>query len=205
MNRPTLPAPIRRLAPGLVAAVLALLGIVLLVTDRSAPVDAADAIPTVVAIRSVPAGTPSANLLPLLDVRDLPPDARANGALSSLDDVPDGLTTAPLVAGQQVLATTVADDPRDQLGGDLVAVSAELEAQQWVGPVATTGELVDVYALGGTDATEATVIATGVVVLDAPNPNGDDDSSVVILGVARADAPRVVGAIAGDGIWLVTS
>jgi hypothetical protein len=206
MTRLSLPALMRRLAPGLVAFVLALLGISLLVADRSAPVVAvADGVPTVVAVAAVPAATTTAELLPLLEVRDIAPSARVSGALSSLDEVPDGVITSPLAAGQQILASSVADDPREQLGGDLVAVSAELEAQQWKGPVATTGDVVDVYALGGTGATEATIVATGVVVLDAPSPDDDDDTSVVILGVPRADATRVVGAIAGDGIWLVTS
>jgi hypothetical protein len=205
MNQQRLPALIRRAVPALVAFILALVGVALLVDDRSAPLAAADGVPTVVATASVPAATTTAELLGYLEVRDLPPSARTTGALSSLDEVPDGVTTTPLAAGQQVLGTTVADDPRDQLGGDLVAVSVELEAQQWVGPVGTTGDLVDIYALGGTGATDATVVAIGVVVLDAPNPGEDDDTSVVTLGVSRLDAARVVGAIAGDGIWLVTS
>jgi hypothetical protein len=205
MTRSSLSVVVRRLAPALVAFVLAVLGLALLVGDRSAPLAAADGVPTVVALRDVPAGTPTAELLASLDVRDLPTMARAAGALSSLDDVPDGVTAAPLAVGQQVLASTVADDPREQLGGDLVAISVELEAQQWVGPVATTGERVDIYALGGNAGEDAVVVATGVVVLDSPTPGRDNGLAVVTLGVARTDAARVVGAIAGAGIWLVTS
>jgi len=197
---------IRRVGPPLLAFVVAALGALLLIGGQSggSSGDAAD-LPTVVAVADIPAGTAVAGLGALVEVRSVPADARALGAVERVDDLPDGVLDAALVPGQQLLATSVAPDPRDDIGDELVAISATLEPQQWVGPVATTGERVAVFAIGGE---EGQLIAADVLVIDAPSdPTALEPTEqvVVTLGVPRLDAARVVGAIAGSGIWLVSS
>lgn len=202
----TLDRSIRRVGPPLLAFVVAALGALLLVggTSTSQGSESGD-VPTLVATVAVEAGTPVSELGPLTEVRPMASSSRALGAVGSIGELPDGVVTAALVPGQQVLTFSVGPDPRQAVGGDLVAVSATLEPQQWVGPVVATGDRVDVYAVGGG---EGTLIATGVLVLSAAdNPETLEPTQpvVVTLGVPRAEVGRVVGAIAGDGIWLVSS
>lgn len=199
---------IRRFGPPVAAFLLAAFGVALITggggTSGDASVQASDAIPTVVAAGPIPAGTPTADLGGLVEVRSLPGAARAAGAVSSVDELPDGVVAGGLVAGQQVLASSVATGIDAELGGDLVALSATLDAQQWAGPLAVTGDRVDVWAIGDG---EAQPIAAGVVVIDAPDPAsvGPNDATVLVLGVPREATGRVVSAIAGAGIWLVTA
>jgi hypothetical protein len=197
---------IRRVGPPLLAFVVAAIGALLLVggTSTSQGSEAGD-VATLVAVVAVDAGTPVSELGSHTEVRQMPTDARAVGAVASVDELPDGVLAAALVPGQQVLTSSVGADPRQAVGGDLVAVSATLEPEQWVGPVGATGDRVDVYAVGGE---QGTLIATGVLVLTAvDNPETLEPSQpvVVTLGVPRPEVSRVVGAIAGDGIWLVSS
>jgi hypothetical protein len=197
---------IRRVGPPLLAFVVAALGALLLIGGQSggSSGDPAD-LPTVVAVADIPAGTPVAGLGALVEVRSVPTDARALGAVERVDDLPDGVLDVAMVPGQQLLATSVAPDPRDDIGDELVAISATLEPQKWVGPVATTGDRVAVFAIGGE---EGQLIASDVLVIDAPpDPSilEPTEQVVVTLGVPRLDAARVVGAIAGSGIWLVSS
>lgn len=197
---------IRRFGPPLLAFVVAALGALLLIGGESggSSGDPAD-LPTVVAVTDIPAGTPVAGLGAQVEVRSVPADVRALGAVERVEDLPDGVLGVTLVPGQQLLATSVAPDPRDDIGDELVAISATLEPQQWVGPVATTGDRVAVFAIGGE---EGQLIATDVLVIDAPSDPSvlePTEQVVVTLGVPRLDAARVVGAIAGSGIWLVSS
>ena len=197
---------IRRVGPPLLAFVVAALGALLLIGGESggSSSDPAD-LPTVVAVTDIPAGTAVAGLGPLVEVRSVPADVRALGAVERVEDLPDGVLDVALVPGQQLLVTSVAPDPRDDIGDELVAISATLEPQQWVGPVATTGERVAVFAIGGE---EGQLIAADVLVIDAPSdPSALEPTEqvVVTLGVPRLDVARVVGAIAGSGIWLVSS
>ena len=197
---------IRRVGPPLLAFVVAALGALLLVggTSSSQGSESGD-VATLVAVVAIEAGTPVDQIGSLTEVRQVPSTARALGAVGSVEELPSGVTASALVPGQQVLTSSVGPDPRQAVGGDLVAVSATLEPEQWVGPVGATGDRVDVYAVGGE---QGTLIATGVLVLNAvddPQTLQPTQPVVVTLGVPRAEVARVVGAIAGDGIWLVSS
>lgn len=198
-------AMLRRIAPVIGSFVLVAIGVLVLAGgNRSSSASADDLTPTVVAISGIDAGTSVADLGPLVEMRMLPADARAQGAVSSVGDLGSGVTAAPIVAGQQVLRSSLVADVREDLGRGLVAVSAKLDPAQWAGPVATTGSRVDVYAIGGATAE---LIARGVVVLDAPDPATltPQQETIVTLGVQVDDVPRVIGAVSGAGIWLVTA
>jgi pilus assembly protein CpaB len=199
---------VRRLGPLLVAFGLAVIGALLLVGQReetSTPPTAAvvsAGVPTLVASVDVPAGTPVSDLTASVEVRDLPAAARAAGAVEALAGLPPGRLLAPLVPGQQVLTSAIGNDPRDAVGTDLVAISAVLAPERWLGPVKTTGDEVKVYAVGGDEA----VAITTAIVLSAPDPATVvlGQSVLLTLGVPNADAGRVIGALSGAGIWLAS-
>jgi len=196
----------RRVGPALAAFVLVALGVMVLAGGgRDSATAESDALrPTVVAVGAIEAGTAVDALGSRVEVRMLPEDARAQGAVESVTQLPTGVLATAHVAGQQVLSTSVIDDVRARLGKGLVAVSAKLDPAQWSGPVATTGTRVNVYAIGGPSAD---LIAVGVVVLNAPDPStlAPQQEAIVTLGVPDAQVSRVIGAVAGAGIWLVTA
>lgn len=197
---------LRRLAPPVIAFIVATSGAVIMFNSSSRAVVAApEQFPTVVAITDLKPGSTLASLVARTEIRRLPAEARAAGALASLDELPpDAVITAAMVPGQQILTSSVGADPRSSVGAGLVAVSAKLDPQQWAGPVAISGNRVDVYAV---ESSVATVIARGVTVLDAPDPTtlAPQQEAVIVLGVAPNEVAAVIGAIAGSGIWLVTA
>lgn len=197
---------LRRVAPPLAAFIVAASGAVMILNSSSrTAVAAPEQYPTLVAITDVKAGTAASTLADRTEVRRLPVGARAAGAVASLAELPsDSVLAAPLVPGQQILMSSMQPDPRTSVGSGLVAVSAKLDPQQWAGPIAISGDRVDVYAI---DSPTAVLIAQGVTVLDAPDPTtlAPQQEVIVILGVAPSEVATVIGAIAGDGIWLVTA
>ena len=70
--------------------------------------------------------------------------------------------------------------------------------------MAATGTRVDVYAIGGSNAE---LIATDVIVLASPDPSTltPQQEAVITLGVTDAQVARVIGAVSGAGVWLVTA
>ena len=197
---------VRRVGPALAAFVLVALGVVVLAGGGRGAADASSEqlVPTVVAVGAIEAGTSTDALVSKVEVRMLPVGARAQGAVASTVELPVGVVSMALVPGQQVLSSSIVDDVRARLGKGMVAVSAKLDPAQWSGPVAVTGTRVNVYAVGGASAE---LIATGVVVLDAPDPSSlaPQQEAIVTLGVSEVQVPRVIGAVAGAGIWLVTA
>ena len=197
---------LRRIGPALAAFVLVALGVLVLAGGgKGAASASSDTLqPTLVAVAAIDAGTTTGSLGTKVEVRMLPADARAAGAVDSVGALPQGVLATDHVAGQQILASSIVDDVRSRLGKGMVAVSAKLDPAQWSGPVATTGNRVNVYAIGGANAE---LIATGVVVLSAPDPSAvtPQQEAIVTLGVPDAQVSRVIGAVAGAGIWLVTA
>lgn len=197
---------LRRIAPPVIAFIVAASGAAIMVNSSSSSVVAApQQFPTVVAITDLEAGSSASSLASRTEIRQLPAEARAAGAVASLAELPaDSILTSAMVAGQQILGTSVDADPRASVGSGLVAVSAKLDPQQWAGPVAISGSRVDVYAV---TSPSATLIARGVVVLDAPDPMtlAPQQEAIIILGVAPTEVAAVIGAISGDGIWLATA
>lgn len=197
---------LRRIGPALAAFVLVALGVLVLAGGGKGTADATseDLVPTVVAVSAIEAGTSTESLGSKVEVRMLPVDARAQGAVTATVELPVGVVSTALVPGQQVLSSSIVDDARAKLGKGMVAVSAKLDPAQWAGPVATTGNRVNVYAIGGPSAE---LIAVGVVVLSAPDPAtiAPQQEVIVTLGVPESQVPRMIGAVAGAGIWLVTA
>ena len=199
-------ALLRRIGPAFAAFVLVALGVLVLANGNKKSADAAnDGLrATVVAVAPIASGTSSDQLGSLVEVRMLPTNARAQGAVESVAALPSGVVAIDLVPGQQVLASNLVDDVRNSLGKGRVAVSARLDPAQWTGPVSATGTRVNVYAIGGSNAE---LNATDVIVLASPDPSTltPQQEAVITLGVTDAQVARVIGAVSGAGVWLVTA
>lgn len=193
---------LKRFTPAVLAFVLVALGSLMILPKNDDVANADQRQPVLVLTGDVEAGTATADLVALVDVKMLEADARATGALSSIDDLPEGVLTSDHVTGQQLLATSFAANVVEGLGEGFVAVSVRLDAQRWVGPLVTTGDVVDVYDIG-VDA--ATPIARKAVVLEAPVPTdlGPRDEAVISLGVPETSLSAVLVAASENRIWLV--
>lgn len=161
-------------------------------------------LPTLVAASDIADGTDAARVRGRVEVRMLPPEARVSGALTSADEIPDGVLAYAHESGQQILTSSFAADRIAALGDDFVAVSIRVDSPRWVGPLVTTGRIVDVYEV---DAEEVRLITTDAVIVDAPEPEnlGAKDDSVVVLGVRKDALSAVVLAASNNAIWLVGS
>ena len=190
----------RAIAPAVAFVCVGAGGLLLLPNDKND----GERYPTLVATSDIPDGADAARVRSRVEVRMLPPEARASGALSSLDEVPDGVLAYPHEAGQQVLATSFAADRIAALGADFVAVSIRVDAPRWVGPLVTTGRIVDVYEVG---PDSVRLVTKDAVIVDAPDPSevGSKDESLVVLGVRSAALGEVVLAASNNAICLVGS
>lgn len=193
---------LKRFAPAALAFVLVAFGTLMALPKNDEAANADQRRPTLVLSTDAESGTPVDDLVPNVEVKMLEIDARAAGALSSLDDLPDGVLVADHVAGQQLLSSSFATNVVEGLGEGFVAVSVRLDAQRWVGPLVTTGDVVDVFDIG-VDA--ATPIAREAVVLEAPSPTdlGPRDEAVISLGVPETSLSAVLVAASENRIWLV--
>jgi len=196
---------LRRAAIPLAAFAITAVGLYALTADNAPTVDApVEGIATVVATRALPAGATTADIIAASEIRMLPATARAEGALTATDAVPTGILINDLVPGQQVLASSVADDVVDALGDGLVAVSVRLDPQRWSGPFSTTGDIVDVHEVAETGTS---VLATDVRIVATPDPAELDPRSeqVITLAVPDNTVGAVITAAADNRLWLVGS
>jgi hypothetical protein len=194
--------PLKRFAPAASAFVLVALGTLLALPSDDEAAKADLRRPTLVLSTDMESGSSTANLVSDVEVKMLELDARASGALSSLDELPDGVLVADHVAGQQLLSSSFAANVVEGLGEGFVALSVRLDAERWVGPLVTTGDVVDVYDIG---VDSATPIARRAVVLKSPSPTdlGPGDDAVVSLGVPEQSLSAVLVAASEKRIWLV--
>lgn len=193
---------LKRFAPAALAFVLVAFGTLMVLPKNDEAANADERQPTLVLTQAVEAGTSSSDLTARVEVKMLEADARATGVLSSVEDLPEGVLISDHVAGEQLLASSFAANVVEGLGEGFVAVSIRLDAQRWVGPLVTTGDVVDVYDIGD-DA--ALPIARGAVVLEAPSPTelGPRDEAVISLGVPQSSLSAVLVAANDNRIWLV--
>jgi hypothetical protein len=197
---------LRRLGLPLAAGALVALGTLAIVGTGDDTTGAAnvDLIPTLVARQTVPAGTDRETLIDRLEVRMLPDEARADGVIESIDDLPDGVLVIDLVPGQQVLATSIADDVVAAIADDYVAVSVRLDPQRWTGPFSVTGADVDLYD----NREESTgLLVKHARIIDAPDTTELDARSeaVITLAVPADDVGAVIDAAANGRLWAVGS
>lgn len=192
----------KRFIPAIAAFVLVAVGTLIALPNDDTASSAEQRQPTLVLSVDVESGTPATDVAAHTEVKMIEVAARASGALSSLDEVPEGVLVATHVAGQQLLASSFAGNVVEGLGKGFVAVSVRLDAQRWVGPVMATGKIVDIY-----DIVEASAdpIVRGAVVLSAPAPEEFDPraEAIVSLGVPESTLSRVLVAANENRVWLV--
>lgn len=191
----------KRWWPAIAAFALVSAGTFAALPSDSKPADASDEVTVLVATARLDSGTSSATVKDNVEIRRVPADTRATGALSSLAEIPTGVLASTHVVGQQLLLTSFASNRATALGDGYATVSVKLDAQRWTGPVKVTGNFVSVYSiLDG----QPRLICTDAVVLDAPSPNDVEatDTSIISLGVKREFLAEIVGAADEEHLWL---
>lgn len=183
------------------AFVLSSIGALLVLPRDHTAANSSDLLPTVVVTARLERGTSTEVLLENVEVRQLPRDARADGAYSSAAEIPNGVLTGTHVPGQQVVPESVAKSRVASLGRGYAAVSVRLDTQRWTGPVIATGEIVDVYAVTNG---QSELISARAVILDSPTPADmkPRDDAIITLGVADTTLARVIAAATEDRLWL---
>jgi hypothetical protein len=195
-------ARILRYWPSLIAFILIAVGTVVLINAQESSVASLDRVPTLVLTERVEQGTNSVNLVSLIEIRQLEPEARPEGALSSIEELPEGVLASTHVAGQALLATSIAPNRVASLGPGYVAISVRLDSQRWVGPVLLTGRTVDIYDI---DPDAPRMISPAAVVVEVISPTAVDpkQETILSLGVREETLPAVLAAASDNRIWLV--
>lgn len=190
----------RKFAPAAVVFSLTFVGVLALVPHDKKVDDSL--VPVVVVTRSLSDGTRTSDVRKAAAVRMVPESARAAGALTRLQAMPDGVLAYDHVVGQQLLSTSFAGSHVRSLGVGFAAVSLKLDPQRWVGAWLEAGRIVDMY-----DTNEAgpRLVASRAVILSVPDP-GDlqpNDDTIVSLGVPKESLTDVLLAAANNRVWLV--
>ena len=194
--------PGRNIAAPLGAGILVMVGTYALVGTSGDTADAdEDLVPTVVVIEPIAAGTDTAAISDVLDVRMLPSSVRPEGALSNLESIPAGVLASDVVIGEQLLESSVALDKVDALGGGFTSISVRVDAQRWAGPYGATGDAVDIYRSG--DLIE--LIVSDAVIISAPSLEELDPraESIVTLAVPDEAVTGIISAASQNEIWMV--
>lgn len=194
--------PARNIAAPLGAGILVMVGTYALVgTSNDTGVVDEDLVPTVVVVEPISAGTDTAVIADLVEVRMLPRSVRPDGALSDLESLPAGVLVHDTVSGEQLLESSIALDEVDALGGGFTSISVRVDAQRWAGPFGSTGGAVDIYRSGET----IELIVADAVIISAPSIEELDPraESIVTLAVPDESITRVISAASQNEIWMV--
>lgn len=193
---------VRRLGPAAFAFVMVGTGTYIGFSRVSGSTTGDHLVATLVVRSAHGAGTSSEVVKSDVQVKMMAESSRANGALSSLGQIPSGVLAYPHAAGQQLLAASFAPDVVRALGANYVALSVRLDPQRWVGPLQASGANVNVFDVEGPDATQ---VATGAVILKSPETTSLDpkEGVVVSLAVPRESVAGVLAAAQSEHLWLV--
>ena len=194
--------PARNIAAPLGAGILVMVGTYALVgTSNDTGVVDEDLVPTVVVVEPISAGTDTAVIADLVEVRMLPRSVRPDGALSDLESLPAGVLVHDTVIGEQLLESSIALDEVDALGGGFTSISVRVDAQRWAGPFGSTGGAVDIYRSGET----IELIVADAVIISAPSIEELDPraESIVTLAVPDESITQVISAASQNEIWMV--
>ena len=194
--------PGRNIAAPLGAGILVMVGTYALVgTSNDIGVVDEDLVPTVVVVEPISAGTDTAVIADLVEVRMLPRSVRPDGALSDLESLPAGVLVHDTVIGEQLLESSIALDEVDALGGGFTSISVRVDAQRWAGPFGSTGGAVDIYRSGET----IELIVADAVIISAPSIEELDPraESIVTLAVPDESITQVISAASQNEIWMV--
>lgn len=203
------------------AAVLALIGIVMLISYASNANDRAfngAELATVLQVTSaVPADTKAEDLAGSVKSVKLPKTAIAQGAISNLSDVTGLLTTTALEPGEQVLLARFSQNGAGKAGAaesktgvptGFQEVTVQLDAARAVGGDLKAGNLVGVIAsYATTDTGGFTQLAKNFIkvtrVSGGSAASGDaGGQQLITLAVKTRDAGRIINAAEFGKLWL---
>lgn len=195
---------LQRLGLPVAAFLLVGIGTLTLLSNSSSSSGGSQRKPTLVAVTEMAAGSSASEIRTHVEIREIAESDRVANALSSLDEIPDGVLAYTHVSGQQILATSFATNRITAVKKGYVAVSVRLETQRWLGPITTSGTTVDIYDISPSGTR---IISSNAVVVDVPATSdiGPKDDTVLSLAVDPRTLADVLLAADQDRLWLVGS
>ena len=190
-----------------VAAVLALLGVVVLVKYASDADERAfegtELVSVVRATADVPLGTAVADLSSSVESVQVPRAAVVPDALTSLDAVKGKLTSVALVPGDQLSTAKFTD----VVTGEIVVpdgmqeLSIPLSGARLVGDVLTAGDRAGVFS--SYDGATANPINDLLILrVDSGDAGAEDAGTVITVAVDTLDAEKLIHTMEFGTIWL---
>jgi pilus assembly protein CpaB len=210
----------RRLLAAIAAALLAVLGAVVLISYAHGADARAQAgeqlVPVLVVGSDVAAGTKADALAGSVTITRVPRRLAAPGAISDLSAVATRVTNAPLLPGEQVVSAQFVDPASFLPAGavavpaGMVQVSVTLDAQRAVGGILKAGDKVGVQLTSPTAAQDVAVSRVFLVlhqvlvtrVVDPANTSDPTAPYLVTLAVSQDDAAQVVRGTTTQAVWL---
>jgi pilus assembly protein CpaB len=171
-----------RLLSALIALILAIAGAVLIATyvqganQRALAGTKTQAV--LVVAKPIAADTPASGLAPYLEVKQIPVEAMADGAMATLTGITNEVTAVALVPGEQLLRSRLVPPSAVQASGSvkvpagLQTVTVQLDPAQSVGASIAAGDTVGVFisSSGITKLEIQHVLVTRVQGAPAPAP-----------------------------------
>lgn len=192
------------------AALLAVLGIVALVAYANNADDRAfegtEMVKVVRATADVPAQTTAADLADKVEVAEVPRAALVPGALTSLDDIGDMVTSVALVPGDQ-LSTAKLAAPEDVKGGTTVPqgmqeLTLPVAGARLAGGAVKAGDRVGVIS-SYSGVTSNPINGLLVLRVDTGVAGAEDTAGpLVTVAVNTLDAEKLVHTLEFGTIWL---
>ena len=197
-----IPPRVRRLAPAAIAFTLVALGAAAALPTSGESAAERPRVAVLVASASLRSGAPATDVARSAEVRMVDESLVAEGALTALDQIPDGVLAFPVVRGQQFVVSSFAEDRVEALGTDFVSVAVDLDSQRWIGPLLTSGTVVDVYDVGPEGVM---LIANDAVVMEHPEVSEalPSQDALITLGVPKMSLAGVLQSAGLGQIWLV--
>lgn len=195
---------IQRIGLPIAAFLLVGIGTLTLLSNGSSSSTGSERKPTLVAVADIAAGSMAADIRAHVEIRQIAESDRVANALSSLDEIPNGVLAYTHVSGQQILLTSFATNRITAVKKGFVAVSVRLDTQRWLGPISTSGTTVDIYDISPSGSRK---ISSNAVVVDVPSTTdiGPKDDSVLSLAVDPRTLADVLLAADQGRLWLVGS
>lgn len=197
----------RRALLGITASILAIAGVLLLITytmgaDGRA-VAAQQPKKVLVVTKEVPMATAAKALASYVEVREVPKSAVVAGAVTSVDELAaDNVTSTTLKIGEQVLAARFVAPTSDELINQVAVpdglqqLTIQLEPQRVVGSILRAGDKVGVYVTLTTgDVPSTSILAHSVLVLrtqgatTASSGSGEKAPTGEVLVTVAVDTP----------------
>lgn len=207
----------KRLAAAVAAGMLALVGVLVLVSwakgANERAYEGADLVSVVRVTEPVAAGTKADVLQESTEIAKLPKDAVPAGALRSLAEVKGLTTTTTLEKGEVLLAARLAApgapaQDKATVPKGYQEISVSLEAQRVVGGAVRAGDKVGVIATFRSENAElrefGNLVRHDVVVtkVDTATVDGVGAASMVTLAVQTQDAEKIAFAQDFGKVWL---